>query len=53
MIRPRPAGFWIRALAALVDFVVFFVVYSSFKLLGARLTAVDLESAETLKPLAS
>jgi uncharacterized RDD family membrane protein YckC len=53
MIRPRPAGFWIRALAALVDFVVFFVVYSSFKVLGMRLTGVDPEGADTLKLLAS
>jgi len=53
MIGPRPAGFWIRALAALVDFVVFFVVYSSFKIVGARVAGVDLESSEALKPLAS
>ena len=53
MIRPRPAGFWIRALAALIDFVVFFVVYSSFKLIGARVAGADLETSESLKPLAS
>jgi uncharacterized RDD family membrane protein YckC len=53
MIRPRPAGFWIRALAALVDFVIFFVVYSSLKVLGARVAGVDPESSEALKPLAS
>jgi uncharacterized RDD family membrane protein YckC len=53
MIRPRPAGFWIRALAAIIDFAVLFVVYSSFKILGARLAGADLEGAEALKPLAS
>ena len=53
MIRPRPAGFWIRALAAIIDFAVFFVVYSSFKILGARLSGADLDGAEALKPLAS
>ena len=53
MIRPRPAGFWIRALAAIIDFAVFFVVYSSFRLLGARVSGADLESSESLKPLAS
>ncbi len=52
MIRPRPAGFWIRALAAAVDFVVFLVVYSSFKVLGARLTGADSDGADALKPLA-
>ena len=52
MIRPRPAGFWIRALAAIIDFAVFFVVYSSFKILGARLSGADLDGAEALKPLA-
>jgi uncharacterized RDD family membrane protein YckC len=44
MIRPRPAGFWIRALAALIDFAVFFVVYLSFKLIGARLLGADVET---------
>jgi uncharacterized RDD family membrane protein YckC len=52
MIGPRPAGFWIRALAAVVDFVVFCVVYSSFKVLGARLTSVDPESVDALRRLA-
>jgi uncharacterized RDD family membrane protein YckC len=52
MIRPRPAGFWIRALAASIDFVVFLVVYSSFKAMGTRVAGVDLEGSEALKPLA-
>jgi uncharacterized RDD family membrane protein YckC len=52
MIRGRPAGFWIRALATLGDFVVFFVVYSSLKALGARVAGVDPDSSEALKPLA-
>ena len=53
MIRPRPAGFWIRALAAGVDFVILFVVYSSLKLVGVRLSGADLETSESLKPLVS
>ncbi|PYN89111.1 MAG: hypothetical protein DMD87_08025 [Candidatus Rokuibacteriota bacterium] len=52
MIRPRPAGFWIRALAAIVDFAVFFVVYFSLKVVGARVSGVDRESSDALKPLA-
>jgi uncharacterized RDD family membrane protein YckC len=44
MIRPRPAGFWIRALATLADFVVFFVVYLSFNAIGARLLGADVET---------
>ena len=52
MIEPRPAGFWIRALAALLDFVVFSVVLSSFRLLGARVAGVELESDASLRPLA-
>ncbi len=50
MIRPRPAGFWIRALAAGIDFVVFFVVQLSFALIGARLSGGDVEAS---RPLAS
>ena len=52
MIRPRPAGFWIRALAAGIDFVVFFVVQLSFALIGARLRGVDVDGA-VWRPLAS
>ena len=51
MIRPRPAGFWIRALAAGIDFVILFVVHSSLKLIGARLSGADLETSESLRPL--
>jgi uncharacterized RDD family membrane protein YckC len=47
MIRARPAGFWIRALAALIDLAVFFVVYLSFKLIGARLLGADAETEAT------
>jgi uncharacterized RDD family membrane protein YckC len=52
MIEPRPAGFWIRALAAVLDFVVFSVVLLSFRLLGARVTGVDLESDASYRPAA-
>jgi len=51
MIRPRPAGFWIRALAAGIDFVILFVVQSSLKLIGVRLSGADLETSESLKPM--
>jgi uncharacterized RDD family membrane protein YckC len=51
MIQPRPAGFWIRALAAGLDFIVFAVVQSSLGLIGRRLLGTDAESAATLKPL--
>ena len=53
MIRPRPAGFWIRALGAGIDFVILFVVHSSLKLIGVRLSGADLETSESLRPLVS
>jgi uncharacterized RDD family membrane protein YckC len=51
MIVARPAGFWIRAVAALVDFVLFAVVQLSFGLIGGRLGGPDLESTTAFKPL--
>lgn len=51
MSEPRPAGFWIRAFAAVIDFVVFFVVQLSFEFIGARVGGVDLKGATTFKPL--
>lgn len=36
-VAPRPAGFWIRAVAALVDLALFFMVQRSLTLLGGRL----------------
>jgi uncharacterized RDD family membrane protein YckC len=51
MIAARPAGFWIRAVAALIDFVLFAVVQLSFGLIGGRLGGPDLESTAAFKPL--
>jgi hypothetical protein len=45
MIQARPAGFWIRALAAGIDFVVLFVVQLSFAVIGARLSGGDVDGA--------
>jgi len=53
MSEPRPAGFWIRAVAALVDFVVFALVQLSFRWLGARVLGMDVESAAAFRPLAA
>lgn len=53
MIQPRPAGFWVRALAAAIDFVVFFVVLISFRFIGARAWGVDIDNAASFKPLTS
>jgi uncharacterized RDD family membrane protein YckC len=52
MIQPRPAGFWIRALAAGIDFVVLFVVQLSFAVIGARLSGGDVDGAAS-RPLAT
>ncbi len=44
MISTRPAGFWIRAVAALIDFAVFGLVHLSFKLIGAKIVGPEVES---------
>jgi uncharacterized RDD family membrane protein YckC len=41
VIRPRPAGFWIRVVAALLDFAVFGLVKLSLGALAARLWRAD------------
>jgi uncharacterized RDD family membrane protein YckC len=38
---PRPAGFWIRAVAAAVDFTIFALVHASFRAVAHRWAAVD------------
>jgi uncharacterized RDD family membrane protein YckC len=53
MIAARPAGFWIRALAALGDFGVFALVQLSFGLIGAKVWGPDADHAATFKPLVS
>jgi uncharacterized RDD family membrane protein YckC len=49
VIRPRPAGFWIRVVAALIDFGVFFLVKASLGWLATRVLRVDLDSALGLR----
>jgi len=51
MLEPRPAGFWIRAIAALVDFVVFGLVQVSFGWIGAKVWGPDVESTTAFKPM--
>ena len=53
MIQPRPAGFWIRTLAAVIDFVLFALVQSSLGLVGRRMLGADLDSVATFKPVAA
>lgn len=43
MTEPRPAGFWIRALALGVDFVLFAFVQVTFNFLAARTFGVAVE----------
>jgi uncharacterized RDD family membrane protein YckC len=52
MISARPAGFWIRAIAALIDFAVFGLVQLSFRLIGAKIVGPDPESLASFRPIA-
>jgi uncharacterized RDD family membrane protein YckC len=45
VIMARPAGFWIRAVAALIDFGVFAVVRMSLGVLAARVWRMDVDAA--------
>jgi uncharacterized RDD family membrane protein YckC len=53
MISARPAGFWIRAVAALIDFAVFGLVQLSFRLIGAKIVGPDAESVASFRPIAT
>ena len=53
MISARPAGFWIRAAAALIDFAVFALVQLSFRLIGAKIVGPDVESVASFRPVAT
>ena len=53
MISARPAGFWIRAIAALIDFAVFGLVQLSFRLIGAKIVGPDAESVASFRPIAT
>jgi uncharacterized RDD family membrane protein YckC len=50
MSEGRPAGFWIRALAALVDFVAFFLVQVSFGFIGAKVWGPEVERSPGFLP---
>jgi uncharacterized RDD family membrane protein YckC len=45
VIMARPAGFWIRAVAALIDFGVFALVRMSLAVLAARVWRIDVDAA--------
>jgi uncharacterized RDD family membrane protein YckC len=47
----RPAGFWIRAVAALADFGLFFLVQVSFGYVGAVTVGPDVEELPAFVPL--
>ncbi len=47
----RPAGFWIRLGAALIDFAVFFLVQASYGYVAGRLYGLDPSEAWTLAPM--
>ena len=51
MTEGRPAGFWIRALAALLDFLVFLLVQFSFGLIGGSVWGPDVASTPTFRPI--
>jgi uncharacterized RDD family membrane protein YckC len=51
MVEGRPAGFWIRALALALDFVIFFIVQASYGALVRRLWGVGVADAWRLAPL--
>ena len=53
MIQARPAGFWIRALAAGIDFVVFAVVQATLLLIGRRMLGADIDGATSARALAA
>jgi uncharacterized RDD family membrane protein YckC len=53
MISARPAGFWIRAVAALIDFAVFGLVQLSFRLIGTKIVGPDAESVASFRPIAT
>jgi uncharacterized RDD family membrane protein YckC len=43
MVTPRSAGFWIRAVALVIDLVIIALVQSSLALMGRRLTGSEVE----------
>jgi uncharacterized RDD family membrane protein YckC len=51
MEETRPAGFWIRAVAALADFSVFFLVQVSFGYIAGRVIGPDVEESMAFVPV--
>jgi len=51
MDEPRPAGFWIRGAAALIDFVLFFLVQLSLGFVAAKIWGQDVEESIAFLPL--
>jgi uncharacterized RDD family membrane protein YckC len=51
MVEPRAAGFWLRALAAALDFVVFALVQMSYGALAHLVWSTQVEEAWTLAPM--
>ena len=47
----RPAGFWIRAAALVIDFVLFFFVRVSLGFVGGRIWGADVEESIVFLPL--
>jgi uncharacterized RDD family membrane protein YckC len=45
VITTRPAGFWVRAAAAVLDFTVFWLVKLSLGVLASRIFRTDIEGA--------
>lgn len=47
----RPAGFWIRAVALVIDFAIFFFVQISYGVAARLTTGIDAKDAWTLTPM--
>ena len=47
----RPAGFWIRAVALIIDFALFFFVQVSYGFVAGMTTGVAVKDAWTLTPM--
>jgi uncharacterized RDD family membrane protein YckC len=51
MRESRPAGFWIRVVAAAIDFALFFVVETSYRAIARVTTGIDVRDTWTLTPM--
>jgi uncharacterized RDD family membrane protein YckC len=50
---PRPAGFWIRVVALLIDSIVFFLVLASLRFVAGRLGGRQTEEAMAVQVVAA